>query len=326
MESLVFFIAYIIFYIISIPIHELGHLVFGLITGSRFSSFRLFSFVWYKENGCLRFKKSGNKFMLGQSLMGPPENEADFRFVLYNLGGGFFNLLTVAILVCIALLTGGFSYVLIGGIAASALTGLMNLVPMTIQVPNDGMNVIKALQSPEARHGFYVIMQANNEMMNGKRFRDFDEQLFALPENADLRNHFVANLLLWDAARLYDSGLIDACFEKYSKLDLNELTPYFKHSVQLDYLYYYIVHRPDYDKARTLYAQRKMKKYLEAPLPMCTRTHAAYQFFVIGNKSVAAELLQKAKVQIDSFPNKGFALMEKDYLDHLERLMQAQPR
>ncbi len=326
MESLVFFVAYIIFYIISIPIHELGHLVFGLITGSRFSSFRLFSFVWYKENGCLRFKKSGNRFLLGQCLMVPPENEADFRFVLYNLGGGFFNLLTVAILVCIALLTGGFNSVLIGGITASALTGLMNLIPMTIQAPNDGMNVVKALQSPEARHAFYVIMQANNEMMNGKRFRDFDEKLFALPEQANLRNHFVANLLNWDAARLYDSGQYDACMEKYGDLDLDKLPPYFKHSVQLDYLYYYIVHSPDYDKARALYAQRKMKKYLEAPLPMCTRTHAAYQFFVVGNKSVGRELLQKAKVQIDSFPNKGLQLMEKDYLDQLERLMQAQPR
>lgn len=326
MDSLVFFIAYIVFYIVSIPIHELGHLVFGLLTGSRLSSFRLFSFVWYKENGRLRFKKSGNKFMLGQCLMVPPENEADFRFVLYNLGGGLFNLLTVAILVCIAGLTGSFTPILIGGIAASALTGLMNLIPMTIQAPNDGMNVVKALQSPEARHGFYVIMLANNEMVNGKRFRDFDGQLFALTENANPNNHFTAHMLLWDAARLYDNGLYDACIEKYDELDLNKLAPYFKHSVQLDYLYYHIVHRPDYEKAKVLYAQRGMKKYLEAPLPMCTRTHAAYQFFIAGNKSVAAELMQKAKAQIDSFPNKGFALMEKDYLDDLEQLMREQPR
>ncbi len=325
MDLFVFLIVYIAFYIISIPIHELGHLVFGLISGCRFSSFRLLSFVWYKENGQLLFKKSGNRFMLGQCLMSPPADEADFRFVLYNLGGGLFNLLTVAILIGIAVLTGGLSLVWIAGITASAVTGLMNLIPMTIQVPNDGMNVMKALQSPEARHGLYIMMFVNEEMMNGKRFRDYDEQFFTLPAQANLRNHFTAYLLLCDAARLYDSGQYDACIEKYSILDLDKLPGYFKNSVRLDCLYHYCVHRPDYDKARELYAQRAMKKYLSAPLPMVSRTLAAYEFFVCGDREKAGESLKKAKVQIENFPNKGFQLMEQDYLDHLEKLMQAQP-
>ena len=39
--------------LISIPlvtvIHEGGHLVFGLLTGYKFSSFRIMSFMWVKE-------------------------------------------------------------------------------------------------------------------------------------------------------------------------------------------------------------------------------------------------------------------------------------
>ena len=250
MNIFVFLIVYIAFYIISIPIHELGHLVFGLQTGSSFSSFRLLSFVWFKENGKLRFKNSGSRFMLGQCLMAPPANEADFRFVLYNLGGGIFNLLTAAILFGIAVLTGGLSTALFAGILASAVTGLMNLNPMTVQVPNDGMNVVKALQSPEARHGFYVMMLVNEQMMNGKRFRDYDERFFTLPEKANLRNHFTAYILICDAARLYDSGQFDACIEKYDALDLDKLPSYFKNSVRLDVLYHFCFHKPDYDKAR----------------------------------------------------------------------------
>ena len=324
MNLFVFLIFYITFYIISIPIHELGHLVFGLLTGSRFSSFRVLSFVWFKENGKLRFKNSGSRFMLGQCLMAPPANEADFRFVLYNLGGGIFNLLTVAILFGIAVLTGGLSAALFAGMLASAVTALMNLIPMTVQVPNDGMNVVKALQSPEARHGLYMMMLVNEQMMNGKRFRDYDERCFTLPPHANLRNHFTAYILICDAARLYDLGLYEACIEKYNALDLNKLPSYFKKSVRLDVLYHYCVHRPDYDKAREIYEQRGIKKYLEAPLPMITRVRAAYEFFVCGDREKAAESLKEAKVQIENFPNKGFALMEKVYLTHLESLMQAQ--
>lgn len=322
MDLFVFLIVYIAFYIISIPIHELGHLVFGLLTGSRFSSFRLLSLVWYKENGKLLFKKSGTRFMLGQCLMAPPAREADFRFVLYNLGGGIFNLLTVAVLFGIAVLTGGLCTALLAGIIASAVTALMNLIPMTVQVPNDGMNVVKALQSPEARHGLYVMMLVNEQMMYGKRFRDYDDRFFTLPEHADLRNHFTAYILICDAARLYDGGEYDACIEKYDALNLDKLPAYFKNSVRLDYLYHYCVHRPDFDKARELYAQRGMKRYLEAPLPMITRTRAAYEFFVCGDREKAAESMKKAKVQAESFPNKGIQLMEQDYLDHLEILMQ----
>ena len=38
-------------------IHEAGHLVFGLMTGYKFCSFRVASFMWLKENGKLKFKR-----------------------------------------------------------------------------------------------------------------------------------------------------------------------------------------------------------------------------------------------------------------------------
>ena len=38
-------------------IHEAGHLVFGLKSGYRFSSFRIGSFMWLEENGSLVCRK-----------------------------------------------------------------------------------------------------------------------------------------------------------------------------------------------------------------------------------------------------------------------------
>lgn len=322
-DMLVFLIAYIGFVLVSIPVHELGHLVFGLVTGYRFSSFRLFSFVWYREDGRIAFKNSGRSFMLGQCLMSPPESEKGFRLALYNLGGGLFNLLAALILAAAAVATGGLTPVLIAGITANAVIGLMNLIPLNLQIPNDGYNVLKALQSPDARHAFYAMLAVNDGTMNGKRFRDYDEQAFTVPDSAGLKNYLIAYMRLCEAARLYDNGLYDEAARVYGRLDLKLLPRYYRRSVHIDMIYHYCVHRPDFEKAARLYAGRGMKKYFNMPLPMVTRPLAAYEFFVNRNQGKAFELLQKAKAQADAYPNKGYRLMEKDYIRHLEELMRS---
>lgn len=197
------------------------------------------------------------------------------------------------------------------------------MIPLSIQTPNDGMNVFKALQSPHARHGFYIMLKVNEEMMNGKRFRDYDDQFFAVDEPADFNNYFAAYMVMCQAARLYDSGEYKKSIDTYNLLNLDKLQAYYRNSVKLDYLYYYTVHNPDYAKAKDIYAERGIKKYLNMPLPMVTRTLCAFEFFVNNDKQKAELLLENAREQADSYPNKGIRLMEKDYLSHLEKLMHA---
>ena len=86
----IFLVFYVIFIIFGIAVHELGHLVFGLLTGFGFCSYRLFSLVWFKEDGKIRFQNTKFIFM-GQCLMAPPEDPEKFKFVWYNLGGGLFR-------------------------------------------------------------------------------------------------------------------------------------------------------------------------------------------------------------------------------------------
>lgn len=56
-----------------IVIHEAGHLVFGLLSGYKFSSFRIFSFMWIKENGKIKLKRLSIAGTGGQCLMVPPD-------------------------------------------------------------------------------------------------------------------------------------------------------------------------------------------------------------------------------------------------------------
>ena len=53
-------------------VHEAGHLVFGLMTGYKFCSFRVASFMWLKENGKLKFKRLTLAGTGGQCLMRHP--------------------------------------------------------------------------------------------------------------------------------------------------------------------------------------------------------------------------------------------------------------
>ena len=79
-------------------IHETGHLVFGLLSGYRFSSFRIGSFMWMKVNGKLVCKKLTVAGTGGQCLMIPPElQDGKIPVLMYNLGGSIMNLVVGAV-------------------------------------------------------------------------------------------------------------------------------------------------------------------------------------------------------------------------------------
>ena len=62
-----------IVYMVNVIIHEGGHLIFGLMTGYKFNSFRIFSVILIKQNGKLKIKNISLAGTGGQCLMSPPE-------------------------------------------------------------------------------------------------------------------------------------------------------------------------------------------------------------------------------------------------------------
>ena len=83
----------IVAYFIHILVHESGHLLFGLFTGYKFSSFRIFSFMWIKQDGKIKLKRHRIAGTAGQCLMTPPDiKDGKLPYVWYNLGGVILNL------------------------------------------------------------------------------------------------------------------------------------------------------------------------------------------------------------------------------------------
>ena len=325
LDLALFFVFYFIFIVLGIIIHELGHLVFGLITGYSFCSFRLLFLVWFREDDKIKFKKIKNMLM-GQCLMTPPHDESKFKFVWYNLGGGLFNIAGVIIAIGFTALAdiSIFTPIPLAAITANASLAISSLIPLNFYVPNDGKNIKTALQSKEARRGFFLMFLTNSETATGKRYRDFDSEVFFVEETADFDNYMIAFIVMCEAARLYDMGEYDKSVEQYSRLNIDNLQTFYKNSIKLEILYYYIVHRPDFEKAKILYNDKQMKTLLEELgqlIPSTPRVCAAYEYFVNGDKEKGESLLEKAKADIENYPNSGIRIMERDYYSHLEDLM-----
>ena len=96
MDIIRFLVILYILIFLQIIIHETGHLICGLLSGYTFSSFRILSFMWSNENGKIHFKRYKLNIAAGQCLMLPPalDENNQLPYLLYNLGGVFFNILS----------------------------------------------------------------------------------------------------------------------------------------------------------------------------------------------------------------------------------------
>lgn len=194
---------------LQIIIHEAGHLVFGLLTGYRFSSFRVGSFMWVKQNGKLKFKRLSLAGTGGQCLMAPPEMaDGKMPFVLYNLGGSFFNLASCLVFFGLALFTKNLPYLpallvmlCIIGIAYALLNG----IPLqTGMVNNDGSNALSLGKNSTALRAFWVQLQVNEQISRGVRLKDMPEEWFAIPAPEDMDNSITAATGVFTCNRLMD--------------------------------------------------------------------------------------------------------------------------
>lgn len=195
--------------LLQIIIHEGGHLVFGLATGYKFSSFRILSWMFVKEEGKLRIRRLSLAGTGGQCLMAPPDlKDGTIPFLLYNFGGAIMNL-------CSCLLFGGlsflfppdsfFNFFLLVLVLVGAGFAFMNAFPLRLgQVDNDGANALSLLKSREAVRAFWIQMKVNEQISRGVRLSDMPEEWFVLPEKEAMNNGITAYIGVLACSRLMD--------------------------------------------------------------------------------------------------------------------------
>ena len=198
-----------------IIIHETGHLLFGLMTGYTFSSFRIGSFMWLKENEKIKLKRLKIAGTSGQCLMTPPDMQnGKIPLVLYNLGGSFIN-----IAIGVLFLAGYFIWPDIPFISqlffllavVGFMVAMMNGIPMRMgTVDNDGYNAFALSKNKEAVEAFWVQLKVNEQTSKGIRIKDMPAEWFEVPSDEAMQNSMVATRGVLACNRLMDEEKFEA--------------------------------------------------------------------------------------------------------------------
>ncbi len=191
-------------------LHEAGHLVFGLLSGYRFSSFRIGSLMLAKVEGRLRLARLSIAGTAGQCVMAPPAPDENGRIpsVLFNLGGSMMNLILSVVLLVLyfSLPQSLFSVFLFICAFVGLFLALSNGIPLHMEmIDNDGRNALSLHKDLFANHAFYVQLKVSEEISNGKRLKDMPDALFEIPEGADRRNPLIATVEVFRCNRLMDA-------------------------------------------------------------------------------------------------------------------------
>jgi hypothetical protein len=144
---------------INVIVHEGGHLVFGLLCGYRFSSFRVGSIMMIKQGGMMKLRSYSLAGTDGQCLMIPPSRESTkAEMILYNMGGVIFNIILVILCLGLNYIVPE-TFILTDTIRIccliSALLVLTNGIPLNMGgIANDGMNALHLSKNPVAAESF----------------------------------------------------------------------------------------------------------------------------------------------------------------------------
>jgi hypothetical protein len=306
-------------YLIHIIIHEAGHLVFGLMTGYSFVSFRIASFTIIKEEDKLKHKRLNIPGTAGQCLMMPPTlKNSKYPFVIYNYGGVMMNLIVSLLQIILATFMPSTAFpidaILVITATGGILAALTNGIPMKLSgVPNDAYNVFSMLKDEEAKKSFYVALKVNGLLTLGERIKDIPFETFSLEEDSDLCNPLNTAIRLME----YSWHIDNMDFES-AKQCIDSLIPYidkipllFKNEVNCERIFLELTgscHKALIDE---LY-DKGLKKYVMASKFLIAKKRflMAYEGFYNENRSKALEHYEAAKKLAPKYPIKGEANTE----------------
>ena len=313
---------------IHIVLHEAGHLIFGLMSGYQFSSFRIGSHMLMKENGKLVHRKIKIAGTGGQCLMIPPEMvDGKFPVVMYNLGGSIVNIVITVLMIPVFMVidkSSVFALFFFIFIAMGAITGLSNGIPMrTNTIDNDGYNAVSLGKSKDAMRAFWIQMKANEQLTKGIRTKDMPAEWFEVPSDEAMKNSMVATIGVYAASRLMDQHR----FEEAGKL-IDHLLEIETGMVALhrnllicDQIYLELIGQNRSDRVEELYT-KELKKFIKAmkTFPSVIRMEYAYNLLAKHDKDAAAKSMAAFERVAATYPYPNDINTERELMEIAEKV------
>ena len=283
---------------LQIIIHEAGHFVFGLLTGYRFSSFRIGNLMWVKENDKIKFRRMSLAGTGGQCLMCPPDmTEGKIPFALYNLGGSIMNLIAALLFMGSYFLCRNIPYLATLFLITTVISvgfAITNGFPMRLgMIDNDGYNAKSLGKSPAALRSFWVQMKVAEQLTKGVRLKDMPEEWFYLPDKNGLQNSMTAVMAVFYENRLMDMHRFEEAAELIDKLETmdTEMVGIYNCLLSCDRLYCELIREKNpevVEKLRTKEQVKLMKQMRK--FPTVIRTEYVYALHYEKDQAKAQRL------------------------------------
>lgn len=321
-----FFMVLFLTIIVAVVVHELGHLVVGLLNHYHFYAVQFFFLYIYKENGKLKITvKKANAGVAGLCLMFPGENLTIKNHLYYILGGVFFNGLSCLYFLAVFLLTSSGWVRIYSGVALTLtlLLIILNLFPNEKStVYTDGM-IAKLLRDGSPDGEGYLLYQTLSAMLISGVKRPRDMETIEIKKSY---NEFVTVML----STLQYSIDLDKKNTESLRKRIYQLRPeqVALGNIQRVILYgicvfHYSFIEIDLELAEKYFAEGKKDLMTDKDLNG-RRILAYYTYYIEKNAVEAVNYIEEGLSRKESYPVKGLMAMEEELLLELKKVILAE--
>lgn len=306
---------------ISIIVHEAGHLIFGLMSGYGFSSFRIGSLMWVKQDGKIRLRRFSLAGTGGQCLMVPKgESESRAQLITFNLGGVYANVILsclFGLLYFLSLRVILLALVFLFGAIVSFFVAITNGIPIALGgIANDGMNALHLSKNPDAAIAFRNQLLMNAAQTNGTSIEQMPDEWFELPEGADMQNVHCASIAVFRVNRCFatqdmltaENEIIRVLHSGYNIIGLH------RSLLTLDLVYCRLVNDSDADISSLLTPELKKIVHAMRTFPAVIRTEYAIALLAENDENKAAKILEEFDKKTKNYPYQQDAAFERELI------------
>lgn len=304
-------------------LHELGHLVFGLLTGYKFLSYRIGKFMFTKIDGKIKLKTFNIPGTGGQCIMAPPEIDNDeYPFVLYNLGGVIMNFIVALFCficyLCIHNMLASASLLMLAMV--NVFVGVMNGIPVQITgINNDGMNTRILKHDKKSLDSFILQLRIAQSQSQDVRLADMPNEWF---ENLQGNNNTITSAInVFYCQRLVDMKDFENAIDEIEILlkDDNVLDMY-KKILVCELIYCKLVVNRDKESVRALLSTQQ-KRFMQLMSMSTSVKRCEYTIALLHDDNIkqANKILGEFEKLTKKYPYKAEIESDRELIDIAQR-------
>ena len=314
-------------YFLTIIIHEAGHFFFGLLTGYKFSSFRMLNIMIIKQNNRLKIKKYSLAGTAGQCIMIPPSINEHTPYILYNYGGPLFSLFFAIVFFAIYIHVPQLSYISSFSYCLAVygiFIFLTNGIPLELFSSNDAMNIIYIKKDKKYLKYINSQFKTIELVSEGVRLKDISDDILFFPNLDNIDNVTVCGIAENYCEKLIDKHEFNKAEEKINEIlnKNNEINSIYKNMLIANLIYCKIIKKESKEEIDSL-TTKEYKKF-ESKMknhPSILRINYAYSLLVENNLSKANTYIEKFNKISKTHPYQSEIISERELIEIAQNLV-----